>query len=205
MAFDLLGTPHASRSGVVGEMIDFDGRVTNPGIDLVAVARREVADLRARLDRVEAADQIDRSLAEAGAVDEPTDEIRRLRRYETCFTVGSDGSSINSPRVVAWLPDTDPSDHPGPPQGPAPGPDPEPEPDSSEAKAEASPRTVPIDRPTTRRDDRARKAESLAGRPDSASSIAAGPDPGRWVINYADPTGSMFAPRHAARCLRHLH
>ncbi len=78
LAFDLLGTPAAFRSGAPGLAIDRDG----PPLGPAELARRELAALRRRRDEVADLDVVDRALASADLTDETTDEIRRLRRYE---------------------------------------------------------------------------------------------------------------------------
>ena len=81
LAFDLLGTPAAFRSGEPGEVIDHYGRLigalTPNAVDL---ARREVDRLQKRREQVAGLDTLDRSLAESDYRDEPDDEIKQLRR-----------------------------------------------------------------------------------------------------------------------------
>jgi len=85
LAFDLLATPPEFRLGNPGATVDTDGRTLDDGEDRAAVARAQIASIR--LDREAAAehDEVDRALAEADLSDEPTPEIRRLRRYEAAL------------------------------------------------------------------------------------------------------------------------
>jgi len=105
LAFDLLGTPPELRVGHPGATIDPDGRTLDPGTDHAAVARARIASIR--LDR-ELADEVDRALAEADLADEPTPELRRLRRYESASTTGSAGAwpASRTPSPTAGSPTT---------------------------------------------------------------------------------------------------
>jgi len=85
LAFDLLGTPPEVREGNPGATIDPDGLPLDPGDDPAAVARRQIASLRASREIAAEADEIDRGLAAADLTDETTPEIRRLRRYESAL------------------------------------------------------------------------------------------------------------------------
>ena len=85
MAFDLLGLPEALRTHEPGEILDpiglLAGRVDHPS----AVARREVEALREHRPRVIESDAFARKLDLADHRDEPTPEVRRLRRCEATF------------------------------------------------------------------------------------------------------------------------
>jgi hypothetical protein len=86
MAFDLLATPAAFREGRrPGTELDFDGKVVHPGDDPAAVARREIAALRARREVVGELDDVDRHLAASDLTNEGDPELRRLRRYESAL------------------------------------------------------------------------------------------------------------------------
>ena len=63
-------------------MIDLEGRVIEPAPDPASLARREVASLLERRQEVAGLDDLDRALARADYVPEPTEEIRRLRRHD---------------------------------------------------------------------------------------------------------------------------
>ena len=83
LAFDLLATPPAFRSGgKPGVVIDQHGRVVESGDDRAAVARRQVDELVARRAEVEGLDQAERSLAVADLSNDNDPELKRLRRYE---------------------------------------------------------------------------------------------------------------------------
>ncbi len=82
LAFDLLGTPPEFRDTYPSPPPDPDApraaRWGNP-LDL---ARRQIEALCAHRERVAELDRIERGLAGADLVDEPTPELRRLRRHE---------------------------------------------------------------------------------------------------------------------------
>ena len=83
LAFDLLGTPTECREGrQPGEVIDLDGHLIGSPEGPVALARREVAALKARRERVEPLDEVDRSLTSVDLLDEANVPLKRLRRYE---------------------------------------------------------------------------------------------------------------------------
>ena len=83
LAFDLLGTHPDCREGrEPGERIDLDGRLIGPAPGPVALARREVAALKARRKRVAMLDEVDRSLTSVDLLDESNVPLKRLRRYE---------------------------------------------------------------------------------------------------------------------------
>ena len=82
LAFDLLGTPLELRKGVIGEGLDFQGRVIDPGTDLAGLARSEVARLVAIKDGLAEVDAFDRSSAEAGVATDLGAEGIRLQKYE---------------------------------------------------------------------------------------------------------------------------
>ncbi len=173
LAFDLLGVPIEARGGTPGELIDLEGRVVDPGTGPADVARREVAALLARRDEVAPADDLDRSMAEADMADEPTDELRRLRRYETALhrrlrwyvaQIGQESPRLrtNSDLLLNFFrPVDEPAPEPAPPEQ-IPPPEAEPEAEvEAEPEVEAGPTAAPaeVDEPT-RRQERARKAES---------------------------------------------
>ena len=84
VAFDLLGTPAEFREGIKpGASLDLDGRVVEPADDPAAVARREIAVLKARREVVEGLDEVNHALAVADLNDEDDPELKRLRRYES--------------------------------------------------------------------------------------------------------------------------
>ena len=82
LAYDLLGVRVEDRVGEPGEVIDLEGRVIEPAPDPASLARREVASLLKRKEEVTGLDDLDRALARADYVPEPTEEIRRLRRHD---------------------------------------------------------------------------------------------------------------------------
>ena len=84
LAFDLLGTPKAFREGrQPGAVLDFEGNVLDPGDNLAAVARREVAILKEKREVVAGLDEVERTLAASDLSNEGDPELRRLRRYES--------------------------------------------------------------------------------------------------------------------------
>ena len=83
LAFDLLATPAEFRSGRPGEVVGPEGRLVNPADNPAAVARGQVAGLVERRARLVALEEVDRSMTIAGLADEPSPEIRRLRRHES--------------------------------------------------------------------------------------------------------------------------
>jgi hypothetical protein len=86
LAFDLLATPAAFRLGrKPGASIDYHGKVLDPANDSAAVARRMVDELMQRREAVRGLDEVDRALAEADLTLDSTDELRKLRRYETAL------------------------------------------------------------------------------------------------------------------------
>jgi hypothetical protein len=82
LAFDLLATPEEFRTGPPGQGIDDQGRVIHQVEEAAAIARRQIADLRDRRDRLADLDEVDRALVIAGLFDDSSPEIRRLQRYE---------------------------------------------------------------------------------------------------------------------------
>jgi hypothetical protein len=85
LAFDLLGTPPEFRSGRPGLTVDEEGREIDAAVDSATVARREIAGLRDRRDRLAEIEQVDRALVMADLFDDPSPEIRRLRRHESAL------------------------------------------------------------------------------------------------------------------------
>jgi hypothetical protein len=82
LAFDLLATPPEFRTGTPGESIDDQGLVVEPSEGPAAVARRQIAGLVERRDRLAGLDEVDRALMMADLFDDPNPEIARLRRHE---------------------------------------------------------------------------------------------------------------------------
>ena len=83
LAFDLLTTPGLFREGrKPGVAIDFDGRVVDPETNQAAIARREIANLRERIEEVNGLDQANRALAMADLYDDHDPEIKRVRKME---------------------------------------------------------------------------------------------------------------------------
>jgi len=82
MAFDLLGTPEALRGLQPGGSVDPTTLLATRADHPTALARREIEALREQRLRVVEADAFARGLALADLRDEPTAELRRLRRYE---------------------------------------------------------------------------------------------------------------------------
>jgi hypothetical protein len=80
LAFDLLGARPEDRDGILGEVIDQEGRVVSSSLTLADLARREVASLQKRKEEVQGLDTLDRALAEADYLAVPTPEIREIRR-----------------------------------------------------------------------------------------------------------------------------
>src|SRR5947208_3643749 len=68
-----------------GASLDLDGRVVEAADDPAAVARREIAGLKERRERVEGLDEVNRALAVADLNDEDAPELKRLRRYESAL------------------------------------------------------------------------------------------------------------------------
>ena len=83
LAFDLLGARPEDRTGPVGELIDSEGQLVASLNDMAALARREIATLQRRKEEVAGPDVLDRALAQSDYIDEPTPEIRRLRRRDS--------------------------------------------------------------------------------------------------------------------------
>jgi hypothetical protein len=82
VAFDLLATPVDFRKGQPGIEIDLDGNAIDPEIKPVEVARREIAELKRRMEEVAGIDQANRALAMADQYDDHDAELKRLRKYE---------------------------------------------------------------------------------------------------------------------------
>ena len=82
LAYDLLGTPAASRSGPIGASIDEDGRLNGYAPDPATLARAEITRLQALRVLVAEADAADRELVATGWSDLPTRDLATLRRYE---------------------------------------------------------------------------------------------------------------------------
>jgi len=153
LAFDLLGTPPELRTGNPGATIDADGRPLDAGADAAAVARLQIAEIRSRREAVAEADEVARELAEADLVDEPTAEIRRLRRYEAAL-------QRRLRWCVARLDDPIPLHPPAAHLVPRPEPAPEPEvPADVEAEPEPEPET----------DEESSDAPPVAGQVDAAA------------------------------------
>jgi hypothetical protein len=85
LAWDLLATPAEFRQGQPGEAIDDQGRVIHKADDPAAVARRQIAGLAERRDRLAGSEEVDRALVIAGQFDNACPEIRRLRRHEAAL------------------------------------------------------------------------------------------------------------------------
>ena len=82
LAFDLLGTRPDERDAPLGERIDDEGRVVEPPPSHAALARREIAELKAIKAQVAGLDALDRAMAEADYVAEPPEALRQLRRHD---------------------------------------------------------------------------------------------------------------------------
>ena len=83
LAHDLLATPTEFRQADrIGAELDDEGRAAGPVDDLAAMARRQIADLKARREDAAELDEADRALTEADLVDGEDPELKRLRRYE---------------------------------------------------------------------------------------------------------------------------
>jgi hypothetical protein len=82
LAFDLLGAGPDDRTGQPGETIDCEGRLVAVPDDLAALARREIASLFKRKAEVTPLDALDRTMARSDYVDQPSPEIRELRRQD---------------------------------------------------------------------------------------------------------------------------
>ncbi len=83
LAFDLLGTVAEARDGhQPGDLLDLDFKTIEPSPGPADVARREIASLRERRDRVADLDEVDRALVCADQFDETNHELKKLRRYE---------------------------------------------------------------------------------------------------------------------------
>jgi hypothetical protein len=85
LAFDLLGLPEEVRVGRPGVNIDNKGRVIDPAEGPAEVARRQIDELQVRRDRLARVDEVDRALVMADLFDDPSPEIRRLRRHESAL------------------------------------------------------------------------------------------------------------------------
>ncbi len=83
LAFDLLGTRLEDRNRPIGETLDIEGRLVVDLTDLATLARREIAALIKRKEEVAGPDALNRALAQSDYIDEPTPEIRRLRRRDS--------------------------------------------------------------------------------------------------------------------------
>jgi hypothetical protein len=85
LAFDLLGTPREFRLGQQpGASIDFEGKRLDPTETQVIIARREIADLKARREVVDGLDEVAQalSMASLNVSDEGDPDLKNLRRYE---------------------------------------------------------------------------------------------------------------------------
>jgi hypothetical protein len=83
LAFDLLGTPDVFRVGKKpGDSLDFEGKLVESGTDLAALARREIAELKERRERIKPLDEVARALAMADLGEDNDPELIRLRRQE---------------------------------------------------------------------------------------------------------------------------
>jgi len=82
LARDLMATPAESRVEPIGVVIDESGRISGPALHPAALARRQIAELQDHRDRVGEADEVARTLVEAGLTDLPSREVAHLRRYE---------------------------------------------------------------------------------------------------------------------------
>jgi hypothetical protein len=143
LAFDLLGAHPEARVGRPGEVVDDEGRLIEDAPDPASLARREVAALQKQKENVDGQDTLDRLMAQADMAPEPTEEVRRLRRYDAelhrrlkWYVERIDKKSpygMTSPRVY---------EHFDRPRASVPQPAPEPEPPAAQAQAEAP---VPVE------------------------------------------------------------
>jgi hypothetical protein len=100
LAFDLMATPGDFRVGIApGIVIDSEGRVTDEGTDLAAVARRQIAKLKKRLEEVNGLDQANRALAMADLYDDHDPELKGSASTKGRCTPGSAGACVNSSRA----------------------------------------------------------------------------------------------------------
>ena len=84
MAFDLLGTPAAFRTGLKpGASLDAHGRVIHSADDSASVARRAVDELLKHRETAVKLDQVKRAEAEADMAHHANAELRGIRRYES--------------------------------------------------------------------------------------------------------------------------
>jgi hypothetical protein len=124
LAFDMLATPAAFREGrTPGVGLTFDGVRDDFQGDLSAVARREIAAIKAQREVVAEIDEAERALAGADLVNDSEPELRRLRRYEGalysrfrwCVKQINDYSPGKSPSpdlVPNWVADPLPEEKP---------------------------------------------------------------------------------------------
>jgi hypothetical protein len=122
LAFDMLGTPLELRDGKkLGESLDFEGNLAEAGGDLAIIARREIADLKARCEQISPLDEVARTLALADLGDDTDPELVRIRRTEATlhsrlrwFTRQLQAESpTREPRrglLRKWLPDPAPAE-----------------------------------------------------------------------------------------------
>jgi hypothetical protein len=83
LAFDLLGTCGEAREGhQPGDLVNLDGFTIEPTGPALDVARRSIAELQERRERVADLDEVDRVLVTVDQFDETNVELKRLRRYE---------------------------------------------------------------------------------------------------------------------------
>jgi hypothetical protein len=135
LAFDLMATPAEFRTGYSpGTSIDYDGKQDEATLRPADVARREIAELKGRLEVLGRVDDAARQQAEADLSDDDP-ELRRLRRYEAELH-----------RRIKWAhgllseaaSPPEPESEPAPEQIPTPevesGPSPEPEPTRQASK-----------------------------------------------------------------------
>jgi hypothetical protein len=82
LAFDLLATPADFRKGPPGLAIDMDGNAVEPKLKPAEVARREIAELKARMEEISGIDQANRALAMVNLYHDHDAELKRVRKYE---------------------------------------------------------------------------------------------------------------------------
>ena len=74
---DCSGTLAEDRDGILGEVIDQEGRIVSAPMEPAELARREIAVLQKRKAEVAG---LDRGMAGADYLDQPTPEIRQIHR-----------------------------------------------------------------------------------------------------------------------------
>ena len=121
-AFDLLGTPAELRHPYsLGNRMDREGNVVAEMMDLIAFARKQIEDLRARRDVLIPLDEAARERAKSDLAEDTDAELRRLRRYEASLQRRLEWS-LDLYQAMNEQPEPEPISEPEPSTQPAPEP-----------------------------------------------------------------------------------